>query len=485
MRFEKGNPGRPKGSKNKSKVLRVEEYLEEKGLNPIVEIVELLTKSRMGAYDKAKVWLALQAYCQPKPRELTLIDSLPTEKLVGVKSFEEFCAEASYPKPFPAQLEMRAWIFDDELKTPRLLLGARGYGKTDYTTLMGSAYEIYRKPAETSILLITKSPERNAAILAEVQNALIKNGVTKFEVENSKEIRVPEAIGKDNSLSALTMGSRSFRGRHPKLAIFDDPVTPEDAQEATRRRVRLVYDEVYKLCRNIGIIGQPVHKFDLYEELRPILRKKEYPHGSIPELDEDLEAMRIAGVTEETIQASYLLIVKSDGKNPFDDLRYIDAYPVGTSVGFIDPSFRGNDYTALSIGRAFGDGVCIQGHAWKRAWDHCTEEIATRCKALQVRKLAIETNSLGSQPVLLMRQAFRNLNYGDIEIIGIDSTDQKHARIMAAGNFAKLIHLSRNSDKIYQDLVRKYEYGVEHDDPPDSLASLLKWIGIIRGKEKK
>lgn len=493
MRFKPGDPkppnsGRQKGTPNKSKVLRVEDYLAEKGINPIVKVIEILEdpNTDMCDYDRARVWIALQSFCQAKPRELNFIDATPPdEKLVGPVSFEDFCERAMYPNPYPSQLEMRSWVFDDEEKTPRLLLGARGYGKTDYTTLMGSAYEIYKNPAETTILLITKSPQRNAAILSEIENALIKNGVTRFEVSNSEEIRVFGLIGKDNSMSAVTIGSSSFRGRHPKLAIFDDPVTPEDDSEATRKRVRKVYDEVYKLCKNIVIIGQPVHKFDLYQELRPILRKKEYPHGSIPELDVDLDAMRIAGVTEDTIQASYMLVVKADGKNPFDDIRDLEAYPIGPSVAFIDPSFRGNDYTSLSIGRAFGDGVAIQGHAWKRAWDHCTEEMATRCKALQVRKLAIETNSLGTQPVLLMRQAFRALNYTDIEIIGIDSTDNKHARIMAAGNFSKLIHLSRNSDKIYSDLVRKYEYGVEHDDPPDSLASLLKWIGIIRGKDRK
>lgn len=456
----------------------------DEGIEPVKEILKILQSGYLEEVDKLKGWLALLAYCQPKAREVTIVQPPPNVPLAGKVSFKEFCQLAGYPTPYPKQEDMRGWIFAGP-EEPRLLLGARGYGKTDYGTLLGSAYEIYLRPDQTQILLVTKSPERNAAILREVATALEKNGVP-LEVENAKELRVPGLIGKDNSLSAVSIGAASFRGRHPGLIIMDDPVTPEDSREAARKRVRIVYDELYKLCKNIVIIGQPVHKFDLYEELRPQLLKMEVPHGSIPELDADLDAMRKAGITEETIQASYYLNVTSDKTNPFDGIKYADAFPQGDSIAFLDPSFKGVDYTALSVGRGYFDGVAIQGHAWKRAWYHCTEEIAARCKELRVKKLAIETNCLGEQPVTQMRAAFRVLGYGDIEIVGRDTKGgdgPKHSRIMAAGNFAQLIHLSRRSDKIYTDLVVRYEYGAEFDDPPDSLASLLAWLGLIKGRE--
>jgi len=57
------------------------------------------------------------------------------------RTFEEFCETAKYPAPFPKQKEMRE--FGMRPGAPRLLLGSRGYGKTDYVTMLGVAYEIY------------------------------------------------------------------------------------------------------------------------------------------------------------------------------------------------------------------------------------------------------------------------------------------------------------------------------------------------------
>lgn len=484
MPFKPGDPkppgsGRAKGTQNKR--IRVEAYLAEKGIEPVKEIIELLQTGRMFDSDKMSGWFRILSYCEPKPgpiREdegsLTLIDRSRT--------FEEFVEVAGYPKPFPAQMEMVEWTFEDDLKEPRLLLGSRGYGKTDYVSLLGVAYEIYKDPMHFSALLVTKSPERNAAILGEVAAALEKNGV-QLSIENAKELRVPELLGKDNSYSAVTIGASSFRGRHPKLVIMDDPVTPEDTRDAARKRVRVVYDELYKLCKNIVIIGQPVHKFDLYGDLRPILRKKEFPYGCIPELDPDLAAMRIAGITEDTIQASYFLNVANDLKNPFDNIKDLEVFPDGDTIAFLDPSFKGIDFTAMSIGRGYFDGIAIQGKAWKRGWDNCLEEIAQACKTYRVRKLIYETNTLGDMPVQLLRDALSALGVTGIEIHGHESNGKKHSRILAAGNFSHLIHLARSSDKVYSDQVKRYEYDAEHDDAPDSLASLLAWLGLIKGKE--
>lgn len=62
MAFQKGNPGRPKGSKNKKRVLRVEATLVEKGINPIEEILKLLPE--LEAEERAEVLLKLVPYYQ-------------------------------------------------------------------------------------------------------------------------------------------------------------------------------------------------------------------------------------------------------------------------------------------------------------------------------------------------------------------------------------------------------------------------------------
>lgn len=391
------------------------------------------------------------------------------------KSFEDFCEAAKYFRPFPKQVEMKDFLIHEG--EPRILLGARGYGKTDYMTIMGVAYDVYCDPAESTNLIISKSKTRNTAMIDEIAKALVANGVV-LDVENASCIRVVGLVGKDHSVEALTIKS-SFRGRHPKRIIMDDPVTEEDTSDAVRLLVKKKYDEAYKLCKNICVIGQPAHAFDLYSDLRPILKKMEVPHGTIPELDADLEAMKLAGVDLNSIEMSYHLRVPRNSTSSFADVSYIDSFPARDAVAFIDPSFEGGDYTALTVLTSHFEGVAIQGHVWKMAWNHCIDEMAARMRALGVRKLCFETNSLGDQPLQLLRQ---HEGLRGVGIMGKKSLGNKHSRIMAAGVFAKLIHLSQNSDKVYIDQVVKYEYKAKFDDAPDSLASCMEWVGLIKGK---
>lgn len=398
------------------------------------------------------------------------------------KNFYAFCLSANYPAPYEKQKEMMH--FGMIAGSARLLLGSRGYGKTDYVTILGVAYRIYkdwtRRKSSFSCLLITKSDERNSAILAEVVKACEANGV-RFEKTTSSSVRVEGCLGKDHTLSAVTIGTSSLRGRHPFQIIMEDVVTPEDESEATRKKTERVYSEASKLTKNILVIGQPVHKQDLYGKLRPLLRKMEVPYGSIPELDHDLEAQRLAGVSTESIQASYYLTVVSDASAPLENVKFIDSFPdEGTAIAFIDPSFEGGDFTALSIAKRYFDGIAVQGYVYKKAWNHCFDEMCARMVECNVRRVAFETNSLGDQPIIMLREALPQ----GIGAVGIKSNGFKHSRIVNAGNYAPLIHISKTSDRAYIEQIIYYEYGAKHDDAPDSLASLMKWLGMITGKLK-
>lgn len=401
----------------------------------------------------------------------------PADVAKGQITFVEFCERAGYPRPFPQQEEMRE--FGMTQGGVKMILGARGYGKTDYTVILGAAYEIFCDPTEMTFLLITKSRERNASLIAEIGKAIAANGGA-IEQQNASVLRMEGLHGKDHSVSTVSIGAASLRGRHPKKIIMDDPVTEDDVSEATRKRVQRVYNEAVKLAADMLIIGQPVHKFDLYETLRSLVNKREYPFGTIPELDHDIEAQRLAGVSEESIQSSYFLKVISESGFPLELISSLPTYPVGDSVAFIDPAYEGTDYTALTIGRGHFDGMAVKGRLWRRAWYNCIDEMSEEFRLCGVRKVAFETNMVGDQPIDLLRSV---LDEG-IGVVGRHSIGNKHSRIAAVGPFVKSIFIAETSDKLYKDQVRKYEHGAKHDDGPDSLASLLEWIGLIRGKSK-
>lgn len=396
------------------------------------------------------------------------------------KTFEQFCNDAGYPTPYQKQHEMRSFVIDEN--EPRLLLGARGYGKTDYAVSMGIAYKLYEEWFDNNIqfscLIVTKSEERNASILAEINRACEIQGMT-FEKSNASCLRVVGLVGKDHSVSTITVGSSAVRGRHPKLIIMDDPVTPEDSSEATRRRVMKLYEELNKLCGNIVLIGQPVHKKDLYGKLRGNIKTLEVAHGEIPELDHDLEAQRLAGVSQESISASYFLKVISEEGTPFDKIKFVDRFePSEGAAAFIDPSFEGGDYTALTILRGYFDGIMVLGRVYKKAWSSCIDEMTEEMVRCNVKRVCIETNALGDLPVDMLRSKVPN----GIGVVGKKSTSNKHSRIVNAGAFSESIHLAKDSDKIYIEQVTEYDSTAKHDDAPDSLASCMEWVGLVRGK---
>jgi len=391
------------------------------------------------------------------------------------KTFQEFCTDAGYPEPFDAQVEMMKYgIMENE---PRLLLGSRGYGKTDYITILGVAYDIYLYGVNSSTLIISKSATRNTSFINEIANALRANGV-RLEKQNASTIRVKGMIGKDDSVEAVPLGS-SLRTRHPKRVIMDDPATEEDHSEAKRAATKRKYDEAYKLCNNIIIIGQPAHKFDLYAHLRDKLKKMEVPHGTIPELDVDLEVMKIAGVDPASIEMSYHLRVPEDGSSIFAKIKEIDTLPVGDTVAFLDPS-DGGDYTAITIIKGYLEGIAVYGKVYKRAWYHCLDDLLPILRAKNVKQLCFETNHTGTQPLEMLRKAYAEEGIG---IVGKHSTSNKHSTIVAAGSMSHMIHLAKDSDKLYIDHVVKYDETAKYDDAPDSLARGLEWLGLIRGRK--
>lgn len=398
-------------------------------------------------------------------------------------NYREYCARALYPAPYERQVDMYKFAFHPDSKTPRELLAARKYGKTDYITICGSGYEILKNP-QYKILLITKENERGKEIVAEIRETLKRNGV-RFASKAKTKIRVAGCRGKEFNLTALTIRSRGLRGRHPDLVIMEDPITPDDASETERLRVKKVYEEVLKLTQNVCIIGQPVHNDDLYNELRGKISTMEVWHGAIPELDVDLDIERAAGVSEESIQASYFGKVIGDGGQPFHDIERV-GYFAPKNVAFIDPSHKGEDLTAIAIGGVFGDVLPVVGFAFKKAWYDCAPELDLILQHFPVGRLCVETNGLGDMPIIQLRNA-------GLGVVGKNHTGNKHARIMACASFSQSIKLTDctqinkalppeliQANQVFIDRVRKYEYNVKQDDPPDAMAGLFGFIGIIK-----
>lgn len=400
-------------------------------------------------------------------------------------NFEEFCINSGYPKPYKLQVDWCDRLLFKEKET-RLFLGARAYGKTDYLTICGSAWKIYNDP-KTTIMIFCKTQERSRAILRAIAECLEKNGI-KLKKKNAKEIRTIENFGKQPTASAWSIGSSGIRGNHPQLVIMDDPITPEDTSEATRKRVKTTYSECLSLVPNILIIGQPVHKNDLYMELCDCISTTRAKWGTIKELDKDLNELRSQGMDEETIKANYFLEIADNGRLPFKNCEIVDYYPAEISQAFIDPAKEGVDYTALTIATSHFENLIVLGFAFNKSWDNALPDIIDLVRAFKVCKLGFETNGIGEFPLKFIRNELKQ-NSIDCRVVGMNNTENKHKRIMTAGSskFTPYIKFSRiavnnklySANKLYIDFCRNYEYNVKVDDPPDSLASCMQQMNLI------
>lgn len=150
---------------------------------------------------------------------------------------------------------------------------------------------------------------------------------------------------------------------------------------------------------------------------------------------------------------------------------------------WLDPSFKGGDFTALSaIGRVKSTGrVVIFGRAYKSAWNMlpALPGISAQYRKWGPDKFWFEDNSLGTVPITI-------LGGEGIPAKGITSLMNKEDKIYKVAAFAGgVIDIAEDQCcPIWSKMVREYTDEAEHDDPPDSLASLVVQTGVIKEKLK-
>jgi hypothetical protein len=73
MAFQKGQPrpvnaGRKQGVENKKKLQKIAEFLADKDISPILEILKILENENLSPKAKIESWFELQSYCEAKPK---------------------------------------------------------------------------------------------------------------------------------------------------------------------------------------------------------------------------------------------------------------------------------------------------------------------------------------------------------------------------------------------------------------------------------
>lgn len=171
---------------------------------------------------------------------------------------------------------------------------------------------------------------------------------------------------------------------------------------------------------------------------------------------------------------------------PFSGWTFTTGIPddqIEILASWLDPSYKGGDYTAITmLGRHRESGrVLVFGRAYKSAWnmEPAITGVADLYRKWGPDRFWYEDNSLGTVPKSI-------LGKHGIPGIAVTTVLNKEDKIYKVAAFAgALVEVAADQCcPVWLRLVKDYNDEAEHDDAPDSLASLIVQTGIIKEKLK-
>lgn len=272
-------------------------------------------------------------------------------------------------------------------------------------------------------------------------------------------------------LTGMGIGG-SLTGKHYDVIFTDDIVNVKDrASRAERERTKDAYRELQNLKNRGGRIintGTPWHVNDCFE-IMPEAEKWDCESTGLMSAEE-IQYMR-EHTTPSLFAANYEL-----RHIPSDDVIFTNP-KTGAEIekvfhGFahVDAAYYGEDYTAFTA-MAVHDGTCyIYGKLWRKHVDECMDAIMADYRRLMLGRLYTETNADKGY-------SGREMKKLGASVVPYPEKENKHIKIVT--------HLKQiwpnatfveGTDKAYIDQICDYTEDAEHDDAPDSAASLARVI---------
>ncbi|MFV0448077.1 MAG: phage terminase large subunit [Vibrio sp.] len=149
-------------------------------------------------------------------------------------------------------------------------------------------------------------------------------------------------------------------------------------------------------------------------------------------------------------------------------------------IAFLDPSFKGGDFTALTFIAQLRGYVFAWGFCFHQSWNAAIDQLAERINQFPVVEFYYEDNGVGTAPQ----------DY--FAVRGIDATPRttlgdKHDRIFRVGAFLAMMRLrfvENWSNQTWLTHCVKFNKDAEYDDGPDSLTNAAVRGGIVSDKIK-
>lgn len=279
----------------------------------------------------------------------------------------------------------------------------------------------------------------------------------------------------------------SITGKHADFIWTDDIVNLLDRRSrAERERVKEFYAELINVKNRGGRIvnsGTPWHKEDAFSVMPPPARWDCFHTGLMT--GADIDALR-RSMPPSLFAANYELrhiasegalftkppvfatdamaqeALKNDGATAADLMR--------DGVAHIDAAYGGEDSTAFTCARKRGGTIYLYGRKWHRHVDTVLDAILT------------EADRLKCAPIYSEKNADKGYLYAEIRRRGALAgayTENQNKYYKIATYLRKWwenIVFLPGTDPAYIAEIMDYTEDAEHDDCPDSAASLVRYL---------
>ena len=270
-------------------------------------------------------------------------------------------------------------------------------------------------------------------------------------------------------LTGLGTGG-SLTGKHYDRIFTDDIVNVQDrVSKAERDRTKIIYQELRNIVNRGGRIyntGTPWHVDDAFS-LMPEAQKFDcYSTGMItPDMLDTIKQSMTASLFAANYELRHIASEDVIFANP-----QVDGDPAMVEQGdcHIDAAYGGEDYTAFTICNKVNGKYYVLGKLWRKHVDDCIDAIIALRTQYNAGRIYCETN--GDKGYL-----GKELRRKNERVIMYHEDMNKYLKITSylKGAWQDVIFVS-GTDKEYINQVCDYNENAEHDDAPDSLASIIR-----------
>ncbi len=297
----------------------------------------------------------------------------------------------------------------------------------------------------------------------------------ELTVDNSNELSTNLTTDIKGTSQLVGVGTQSsVTGKHYDFIFTDDIINIKDrASRAEREKTKTFYRELNNVkmlgTGRIFNTGTPWHLNDAFEIMPEPEKFDCYSTGIMTEA---MIAEKKLRTTKGEFAANYELRHIASDDVLFTDPQTGAPFEMAMQgESQLDAAYYGEDYTAFSS-LAIHDGkYYVYGRCWRKHVDDVMDDVINAHNKLLANKLRMELNAdKGYVAKQFKRRGVRVATYHE--------TQNKHVKISSIlkHEWPDVIFVE-GTDPKYIEQICDYNEDAEHDDCPDSLASLIRDMG--------